>query len=114
MIEYLINKLFSINMKDSGKYSYSLKKIREKEIILYHFIKVKFSVICFRLIRNKKYVCFSGAGVIIESKHLMLSVCLLFIVLFSSPVFAYVNSCCSYLQIPDIKHYIDTRAAAIF
>jgi hypothetical protein len=75
MIEYLINKLFSIIMKDSGKYSYSLKKIREKEIRLYHFIKVKFRLICFRLIRNKKYVCFPGAGGIIESHPYSLFMC---------------------------------------
>ena len=75
MIEYLINKLFSIIMKDSGKYSYSLKKVREKEIRLYHFIKIKFRLICFRLIRNKKYVCFPGAGGIVESHPSDLYMC---------------------------------------
>ena len=82
MIEYLINKLFSIIMKVSEKFSYTLKKIREKEIKLYHFIKIKFSLICFRLIRNKKYVCFSGAGVIIESHQLKAAAGLLVVSLF--------------------------------
>lgn len=67
MIGYSINKLFSIIMKVAEKFSYTLEKIGEKEIKLYHFIKIKFSLICFRLMQNKKYVCFSGAGVIIES-----------------------------------------------
>lgn len=105
---FIINKLFSIIMKVSEKFSYTLKKMREKEIKLYHFIKIKFRLICFRLMQNKKYVCFSGAGVIFESLRVrgLVRSCVFAMCLFCSSLsYAISNPCCAYLDVGDITVY---------